>query len=77
MADGFTVSALAKKLSELNETAISIQQLSLWLVHHKKHSSIIVETWLEELMRAPPSRKLIVLYLANDVVQGRKLNQLV
>jgi len=70
MADGFTVSALEKKLSELNETAISIQQLSLWLVHHKKHFNTIVGTWQEELVRSPIGRKLTVLYLANDVVQN-------
>jgi len=45
----FTDSALLKKLAELNSSQQSIQTLSLWLIHHRKHSAAIVRTWQREL----------------------------
>jgi len=45
----FTESALLKKLAELNSSQQSIQTLSLWLIHHRKHSAAIVKTWQREL----------------------------
>lgn len=61
-----------KKLLELNPSQQSIQTLSLWLIHHRKHHSIIVKTWLKELHKAPTSKKLTFMYLANDVIQNSK-----
>ena len=46
---GFTESALFKKLEDLNESQQSIQTLSLWLIHHRKHYQLIVKTWAKEL----------------------------
>ncbi len=37
---GFSESALDKKLSDLNSSAQSIQQLSLWVIHHRKHYKV-------------------------------------
>ncbi|XP_065087762.1 regulation of nuclear pre-mRNA domain-containing protein 1B [Ochlerotatus camptorhynchus] len=68
----FTESGLVKKLLELNPSQQSIQTLSLWLIHHRKHNSIIVKTWLKELQKAPTSKKLTFMYLANDVIQNSK-----
>ncbi|XP_055531991.1 regulation of nuclear pre-mRNA domain-containing protein 1B [Wyeomyia smithii] len=68
----FTESGLVKKLLELNPSQQSIQTLSLWLIHHRKHHSIIVKTWLKELHKAPTSKKLTFMYLANDVIQNSK-----
>lgn len=68
----FTESGLVKKLLELNPSQQSIQTLSLWLIHHRKHHSIIVKTWLKELQKAPTSKKLTFMYLANDVIQNSK-----
>lgn len=70
MSGGFTERSLDRKLAELNNTAISIQQLSLWLVHHKKHYPAIVRTWQNSLLKSESSRKLTLLYLANDVLQN-------
>lgn len=47
----FTESGLVKKLLELNPSQQSIQTLSLWLIHHRKHHSIIVKTWIKELQK--------------------------
>ncbi|XP_059163507.1 regulation of nuclear pre-mRNA domain-containing protein 1B-like isoform X2 [Physella acuta] len=68
----FSDSNLAKKFSELNNTQQSIQTLSLWLIHHKKHSKTIVQIWYRELEKAKPSKRLTFVYLANDVIQNSK-----
>lgn len=46
----FTDDALVKKLRDLNTSSQSIQTLSLWLIHHRKHHSTIVKIWSRELM---------------------------
>ncbi|KAM8947163.1 regulation of nuclear pre-mRNA domain-containing protein 1B isoform 3-T3 [Pelodytes ibericus] len=68
----FTEPALEKKLSELSNSQQSVQTLSLWLIHHRKHAANIVTVWQRELRRAKSSRKLTFLYLANDVIQNSK-----
>uniref|UniRef100_A0A8C7PJM5 Regulation of nuclear pre-mRNA domain containing 1A n=1 Tax=Oncorhynchus mykiss TaxID=8022 RepID=A0A8C7PJM5_ONCMY len=67
----FSEAALEKKLSELSNSQQSVQTLSLWLIHHRKHSKTIVNVWFNELKKAKVSRKLTFLYLANDVIQNR------
>ncbi|EEC10593.1 conserved hypothetical protein [Ixodes scapularis] len=69
---GFTEAALERKLAELNNSQQSIQTLSLWLIHHRKHHKTIVHVWLRELKKAKPQRKLTFMYLANDVIQNSK-----
>ena len=48
---GFTSQALEKRLGELNNSAQTIQTFSLWLIHHRKHHKIIVQTWFKELKK--------------------------
>ncbi|RWS29366.1 Regulation of nuclear pre-mRNA domain-containing protein 1B-like protein [Leptotrombidium deliense] len=69
---GFTSEALQKRLSELNSSQQSIQTLSLWLIHHRKHHAAIVQTWFKELKKARQNRKLTFMYLANDVIQNSR-----
>lgn len=47
----FTDANLVKKLGELNNTQQSIQTLSLWLIHHRKHAASIVKIWHRELTK--------------------------
>ncbi|KAJ8257308.1 hypothetical protein GJAV_G00184200 [Gymnothorax javanicus] len=68
----FSESALEKKLSDLSNSQQSVQTLSLWIIHHRKHSSHIVRVWHRELKKAKKGRKLTFLYLANDVIQNSK-----
>ncbi|XP_062869185.1 regulation of nuclear pre-mRNA domain-containing protein 1A-like [Trichomycterus rosablanca] len=68
----FSEPALEKKLAELSNSQQSVQTLSLWLIHHRKHSRTIVKVWYNELTKAQVSRKLTFLYLANDVIQNSK-----
>lgn len=48
---GFTESALVKKLLDLNPSQQSIQTLSLWLIHHRKHHPTIVKVWYKEMCK--------------------------
>lgn len=68
----FTEKALVDKLVTLTNTQQSIQTMSLWLIHHRKHAKKIVTVWYTLLVKAKPSRKLGFIYLANDVVQNSK-----
>ncbi|XP_008119775.1 regulation of nuclear pre-mRNA domain-containing protein 1B isoform X1 [Anolis carolinensis] len=68
----FSESALERKLSELSNSQQSVQTLSLWLIHHRKHAAPVVNVWHRELRKAKSSRKLTFLYLANDVIQNSK-----
>lgn len=47
----FSEAALEKKLSELSNSQQSVQTLSLWLIHHRKHSRTIVNVWSNELKK--------------------------
>ncbi|XP_022092169.1 regulation of nuclear pre-mRNA domain-containing protein 1B-like [Acanthaster planci] len=68
----FSDSTLTEKLAALTNSQQSIQTMSLWLIHHRKHARKIVKTWYIELKRAKAKRKLVFIYLANDVVQNGK-----
>ncbi|XP_041986959.1 regulation of nuclear pre-mRNA domain-containing protein 1B [Aricia agestis] len=69
---GFTENALIRKLQELNSSQQSIQTLSLWLIHHRKHHAAVVKTWFKELLKVKDSKQLTFMYLANDVIQNSK-----
>ncbi|XP_068618543.1 regulation of nuclear pre-mRNA domain-containing protein 1B isoform X2 [Battus philenor] len=69
---GFTENALIRKLQDLNSSQQSIQTLSLWLIHHRKHHAAVVKTWFKELLKAKDSKQLTFMYLANDVIQNSK-----
>lgn len=69
---GYSESALTSKLCELNGSAPSIQGVSLWLIHHRKHYKNSVQVWYRELAKQGMDRKLTLLYLANDVVQNTR-----
>lgn len=45
----FTDTTLIKKLGDLNSSQQSIQTLSLWLIHHRKHYVTIVKTWAKQI----------------------------
>lgn len=69
---GFSEATLSQKLSDLNQTAPSIQGVSLWLLHHRKHYQAYVKLWYKELGKIKPEQKLPMMYLANDLVQNSR-----
>ncbi|KAJ8796310.1 hypothetical protein J1605_017988 [Eschrichtius robustus] len=54
----FSEAALEKKLSELSNSQQSVQTLSLWLIHHRKHSRPIVTVWERELRKGESAAPL-------------------
>ena len=45
---GFSVAAVEKKLKDLNTTIQSIQGVSQWLIHYRKHAKTVVSVWYKE-----------------------------
>jgi regulator of Ty1 transposition protein 103 len=69
----FSEASVIKKIQELNNTQQSVQTLSLWLIHHRKHAKSIVQIWLKELLNESKcERKLTYIYLANDILQNSR-----
>ena len=72
MAFIFSAESLSMKLSKLNDTQDSIQTLSAYLLHQRKHASLVAKTWLAELAKVSPLKRLAYLHLANDVLQNSR-----
>jgi len=62
---GFTLQAFEKKLNEFNSSQQSIQTLSLWLIHHRKHFKSIVQTWFKEFKKSKGVTSFIY-FISND-----------
>ncbi|XP_059486837.1 regulation of nuclear pre-mRNA domain-containing protein 2 [Neocloeon triangulifer] len=61
-----------KSLSNLKNTQESISQLSSWCLQHKQHHKKIVNCWFKVMKKAKMENRLILFYLANDVIQYSK-----
>lgn len=61
---------LGKKLERLNRSADCIQTVSLWILHHRNHHERIVQQWFSHLQEGSPNKRLLLFYLANDVIQN-------
>ena len=47
----FSIPHLEKRLQELNTTLQSIQGVSQWLIHHRKHAKTAVSVWYKEVQK--------------------------
>ena len=65
----FSTVQLEKKLKTLTASQQSIQTLSLWAIHHRKHAQTVVGTWFVDLQRVKPKKKMALMYLCNDILQ--------
>lgn len=43
--------AFERKLQNMSSTQDSVQTVSLWMIHHKKHADDMVAVWLEQLKK--------------------------
>merc|ERR1719494_526900 len=70
----FNSKSFEKKLKSLDASQTAIRTLALWIIHHRQFAKVIAESWLDQLKKAgKPEKRLVLFYLANDVVQnGRK-----
>ena len=56
----FSEDNLIKKLTDLNNSQQSIQTLSLWLIHHRKHANVITDIWVKELKKGERYYMLLI-----------------
>ncbi|XP_046972724.1 regulation of nuclear pre-mRNA domain-containing protein 2 isoform X7 [Vanessa cardui] len=68
----FNTLAFEKKLTQLKDTQESIQSLSGWCLKQRLHHKKIVSSWLNVLKRVKVEQRLVLFYLANDVIQYSK-----
>jgi len=68
----FSHLAFEKKVSDLTMSQQSIQTLSLWCIHHRKHAKLVVQIWHKELNRVRTKKKLVLMYLSNDILQNSR-----
>ncbi|KAE9419654.1 hypothetical protein Angca_009807 [Angiostrongylus cantonensis] len=73
---GFSEAAMRERLSKLRPQQDCINTLSMWLMHHHRHTDEIVQIWLKEVRKETNSSQIVnLLYIANDVIQNsRKKN---
>ncbi|XP_059056289.1 uncharacterized protein LOC131850135 [Achroia grisella] len=68
----FNTLTFEKKLVQLKDTQESIQSLSSWCLKQRTHHKKIVASWLNVLKRVKVEQRLVLFYLANDVIQYSK-----
>nr|POF07028.1 upf0400 protein [Quercus suber] len=61
--------AVTSKLSSLNETQDSIVANAQWIMFHRRHADRTAALWMQKLQESPLPRRLVLIYLANEVVQ--------
>ena len=69
---GFSASSFKSKLEKLSESQQSIQTLSHWVQYHKKSVKESAAIWAKEVLRGKPERRLLYVYLANDIMQNSR-----
>ncbi|CAG8640558.1 8785_t:CDS:2, partial [Paraglomus occultum] len=68
----YSEEVLISKLNKLADTQDSISLLSHWLIYHRRHVHKSVDIWNRELRKASAKRKLLFIYLCNDVCQNSR-----
>ncbi|KAM3958401.1 LOW QUALITY PROTEIN: uncharacterized protein ACR2FA_007550 [Aphomia sociella] len=68
----FNTLTFEKKLMQLKDTQESIQSLSSWCLKQRTQHKRIVSSWLNVLKRVKVEQRLVLFYLANDVIQYSK-----
>lgn len=71
-SEEFNTLTFEKKLMQLKDTQESIQGLSSWCLKQRSHHKKIVASWLNVLKRVKVEQRLVLFYLANDVIQYSK-----
>lgn len=61
-----------KQLSSLKDSQEAINSCCKWCLENRVHHKKIVNCWLNVLKRVKVEQRLILFYLANDVVQYSK-----
>ncbi|EEB05434.1 RNA polymerase II transcription termination factor [Schizosaccharomyces japonicus yFS275] len=70
-----TPEAVEAKFASLNDTQDSITGIAHWVMFHKRYANEIVQIWLQTLHEASGNKKLLLLYLLNEVVQQSRVKK--
>ncbi|KOB68711.1 Regulation of nuclear pre-mRNA domain-containing protein 2 [Operophtera brumata] len=70
--EDFNPLTFEKRLINLKDTQECIQGLSSWCLKQRTHHKKIVASWLNVLKRVKIEQRLVLFYLANDVIQYSK-----
>ncbi|BFZ60344.1 hypothetical protein YB2330_001380 [Saitoella coloradoensis] len=65
----YSADLVTSKLAALNDSQEGITSVSQWILFHRRNAAQSVEIWFDSLLKASSSRKLSLIYVANDVVQ--------
>ena len=68
----FSAASFTSKLEKLSQSTESIQTLSHWVQYHKKAVKESAAIWGKTMLRAPPDRRLLYLYLVNEILQSSR-----
>jgi len=69
----FSDDAVKAKLSALNETQDSIVTVAQWVMFYRRHADRAIQIWFDRLKESNTSKKLILIYLANEIMQQAKV----
>ncbi|CAN8256754.1 unnamed protein product [Cochlearia groenlandica] len=72
MSTVFSEEILSDKLAKLNSSQQSIETLSQWCVFNLVKAELIVTTWEKQFHSTEMTQKVLLMYLANDILQNSK-----
>ncbi|KAG6282643.1 hypothetical protein E4U46_008106 [Claviceps purpurea] len=61
------------RLSSLNESHDSIATAAQWIMFHRRHADRTVQLWMQRLKDSSSTKRLTLMYLANEVVQQSRI----
>ncbi|OAR05805.1 hypothetical protein LLEC1_03769 [Akanthomyces lecanii] len=67
--------AVLARLSALNESHDSIATAAQWIMFHKRHADRTVALWMQRLKDSSATRRLSLIYLANEVAQQSRIRR--
>ncbi|KAH8412829.1 hypothetical protein KR009_006054 [Drosophila setifemur] len=72
MTETFDEELFETRLEALKDTQDGIQQMSNWCLQHRSNYKKIIQCWLNVFKRVRVDHRLVLFYLANDVIQYSK-----
>ncbi|KAH8378298.1 hypothetical protein KR093_010627 [Drosophila rubida] len=71
-SEAFDEELFETRLEALKDTQQDIQQMSNWCLQHRLNHKKIIQCWLNVFKRVRVDHRLVLFYLANDVIQYSK-----
>ncbi|KAH7362914.1 DUF618 domain-containing protein [Plectosphaerella cucumerina] len=68
----FSDDSVLARLSSLNESHDSIATAAQWIMFHRRHADRTAQIWLQRLRESSSTKRLSLVYLANEVTQQSK-----